>query len=299
MSNLKHIPVLRDEAVLGLAVREDGFYVDATLGFGGYTELLLEQIGSGRVIGIDADKSALDLVEKRLVNQITDGRLILKHSNFRFIEQVLAELRIHSVDGIIADLGLSSMELDDGSRGFSFKDNAPLDMRFDISSDGLTAADIVNSYSQEQLTNLFRDLGDEPFSGRIARVIVEARKKQNISTTIELVNLILSIVPTKFTKKSIHPATRVFQALRMEVNDEIAALHALLSSSLNLLSSSGRLVIVSFHSGEDRIVKNTFREWKSKGFVNILTKKPIVPSEIEISANPRSRSAKLRIIEKI
>jgi 16S rRNA (cytosine1402-N4)-methyltransferase len=299
MSDVKHIPVLRDEAVQGLAIRENGMYVDATLGFGGYTEIIAEQLSSGKVIGIDADKQALDLVEQRLAPQISEGKIILKHSNFRLIEQVLAELRINSVDGIVSDLGLSSMELDDVSRGFSFKDNAQLDMRFDTSSDGLTAAYIVNSYSQEDLANLFRDLGDEPFSGRIARIIVEGRKKKNIDTTTELVNLILSIVPSKFVKKSIHPATRVFQALRMEVNDEIGALNSLLTSSLNLLNSSGRLVIVSFHSGEDRIVKNTFREWKAQGFVNILTKKPITPSEIELGANPRSRSAKLRIIEKI
>jgi 16S rRNA (cytosine1402-N4)-methyltransferase len=299
MSDVKHIPVLRDEAIQGLAIRANGIYVDATLGFGGYTELIAGQLGSGKVIGIDADKSALDLVEQRLSSQISEGKIILKHSNFRLIEQVLSELRINSVDGIVADLGLSSMELDDVSRGFSFKDNAQLDMRFDTSSDAITAADIVNSYSQEDLYNLFRDLGDEPFSGRIARVIVEGRKKKNIATTTELVNLILSIVPSKFLKRSIHPATRVFQALRMEVNDEIGALNSLLASSLNLLNSSGRLVIVSFHSGEDRIVKNIFREWKAQGFVNILTKKPITPSEIELGANPRSRSAKLRIIEKI
>jgi 16S rRNA (cytosine1402-N4)-methyltransferase len=299
MSNVKHIPVLRDEAVQGLAIRENGIYVDTTLGFGGYTKLISEQLGSGKVIGIDADKSAIDLVEQRLSSQISEGKIILKHSNFRFIEQVVAELRINSVDGIVSDLGLSSMELDDPSRGFSFKVEAPLDMRFDASLDGLTAQDIVNSYSKDELTSLFRDLGDEPFAGRISRVIVEARRKKSISTTKELVDLIMSIVPSKFASKSIHPATRVFQALRMEVNDEIGALNSLLASSLNLLNSSGRLVIVSFHSGEDRIVKNTFREWKAQGFVNILTKKPVSPSEIELGANPRSRSAKLRIIEKI
>jgi 16S rRNA (cytosine1402-N4)-methyltransferase len=299
MSELKHIPVLINEAVQGLAIRENGVYVDATVGFGGYTELITGQLTSGKLIGIDADRQALNLVEQRLTSQIAEGKVILKHSNFRFIEQVLAELRVISVDGIVADLGLSSMELDDVSRGFSFKEEAPLDMRFDTSSDGLTADEIVNTYSQDDLTKLFRDLGDEPFSGRIARIIVESRKKQAIKTTTELVNLILSIVPGKFAKKSIHPATRVFQALRMEVNDEIGALNALLASSLNLLNPSGRLAIVSFHSGEDRIVKNVFREWKAQGFVNILTKKPITPSEIELGANPRSRSAKLRIIEKI
>ncbi|MEY2986118.1 MAG: S-adenosyl-methyltransferase MraW [Candidatus Parcubacteria bacterium] len=299
MSELKHIPVLINEAVQGLAIRENGVYVDATVGFGGYTELIAEHLGSGKVIGIDADRQALDLVEQRLASQIAEGKVILKHSNFRLIEQVLAELRVISVDGIVADLGLSSMELDDVSRGFSFKEESPLDMRFDTSSDGLTAEEILNTYSQNELTDLFRDLGDEPFSGRIARVIVESRKTQSIKTTTELVNLILSIVPGKFAKKSIHPATRVFQALRMEVNDEIGALNSLLASSLNLLSSSGRLAVVSFHSGEDRIVKNVFREWRAQGFVNILTKKPITPSEIELGANPRSRSAKLRIIEKI
>lgn len=299
MADLQHIPVLINEAVQDLAIRENGIYVDATLGFGGYTELIAGQLGSGKVIGIDADRQALNLVENRLSTQIAEGKIILKHSNFRFIEQVLAELRIESVDGIVADLGLSSMELDDVSRGFSFKDEAPLDMRFDTSSDGVTATDIVNTYSQDELAELFRNLGDEPFAGRIARVIVENRKKKAIKTTTQLVDIILSIVPSKFAKKSIHPATRVFQALRMEVNDEIGALNSLLASSLNLLNSSGRLAIVSFHSGEDRIVKNTFREWKSQGFVNILTKKPITPSELELGANPRSRSAKLRIIEKI
>lgn len=299
MTELKHIPVLRDEAIQGLAIRENGVYVDATVGFGGYTEIIAEQISSGKIIGIDADKQALDLVEQRLDSQISEGKIILKHSNFKFIEQVLAELRINSVDGIVADLGLSSMELDDESRGFSFAKEAPLDMRFDTSTDSMTAADIVNSYSQDDLAKLFRDLGDEPFSGRIARIIVESRRKKPINTTTELVNLILSIVPSKFASKSIHPATRVFQALRMEVNDEIGALNSLLSSSLNVLNSSGRLAIVSFHSGEDRIVKNTFREWKAQGFVSILTKKPIIPSEIEVASNTRSRSAKLRIIEKI
>lgn len=299
MADLQHISVLINEAVQDLAIRENGIYVDATLGFGGYTELIAGQLGSGKVIGIDADRQALNLVENRLSTQIAEGKIILKHSNFRFIEQVLAELRIESVDGIVADLGLSSMELDDVSRGFSFKDEAPLDMRFDTSSDGVTATDIVNTYSQDELAELFRNLGDEPFAGRIARVIVENRKKKAIKTTTQLVDIILSIVPSKFAKKSIHPATRVFQALRMEVNDEIGALNSLLASSLNLLNSSGRLAIVSFHSGEDRIVKNTFREWKSQGFVNILTKKPITPSELELGANPRSRSAKLRIIEKI
>lgn len=299
MADLQHIPVLINEAVQGLAIRENGIYVDATVGFGGYTELIASQLVSGQVIGIDADRQALNLVENRLFNQINEGKVILKHNNFRFIEQVLAELRINSIDGIVADLGLSSMELDDVSRGFSFKDEADLDMRFDTSSGGVTAADIVNTYSQDDLADLFRSLGDEPFAGRIARVIVENRKKKSIKTTTQLVNIILSIVPSKFAKKSIHPATRVFQALRMEVNDEIGALNSLLTSSLNLLNSSGRLAIVSFHSGEDRIVKNTFREWKIQGFVNILTKKPITPSEIELGANPRSRSAKLRIIEKI
>lgn len=288
-----------NEAVQGLAIRENGIYVDATVGFGGYTELIAGHLGSGRVIGIDADRQALDLVEERLYSQISEGKVVLKHNNFRFIEQVLAELRISSIDGIVADLGLSSMELEDIARGFSFGVEAPLDMRFDNSSDGLTAEDVVNTYSQDDLAGLFRNLGDEPFAGRIARVIVENRKKKSIKTTTQLVDIIMSIVPTKFTKKSIHPATRVFQALRMEVNDEISALNSLLSSSLNLLSSSGRLAIVSFHSGEDRIVKNTFREWKSNGFINILTKKPITPSDIELGANPRSRSAKLRIIEKI
>lgn len=296
MSEFSHIPVLRNEAIEALAIREDGLYIDATVGLGGYTRAIADKVSTGKVIGLDADSHALAIAEESLAEY--GERVILKHSNFRYIERVLGEIGIVAVDGIVADLGLSSMELDDTSRGFSFRENAPLDMRFDIESQDLTAGDIVNTYSQDELTTLFKTLADEPFSGRIARVIVESRKIKKIETTQELADIIVSIVPKKFAKKSIHPATRVFQALRMEVNDEIGALRSLLSSSLPLLNASGRLVIVSFHSGEDRIVKQIFREWREQGWVTILTKKPIVPTDEEIGANPRSRSAKLRIIEK-
>jgi 16S rRNA (cytosine1402-N4)-methyltransferase len=296
MSEFSHIPVLKNEAIEALAIRDNGIYVDATVGLGGYTRAIADKVATGKVIGFDADSRALAIAEESLAEY--GERIILKHSNFRYIERVLGEIDIVAVDGIVADLGLSSMELDDSSRGFSFRENAPLDMRFDIESQDLTAKDIVNTYSQEKLTELFKNLGDEPFSGRIARVIVEARKIKKIETTQELADIIVSIVPKKFAKKSIHPATRVFQALRMEVNDEIGALRSLLSSSLSLLNSTGRLAIVSFHSGEDRIVKQTFREWREQGWVNIITKKPITPTDEEIGANPRSRSAKLRIIEK-
>jgi len=296
MSEFSHIPVLRNEAIEALAIREEGIYIDATVGLGGYTRAIADKVSTGKVIGLDADSHALAIAEESLAEY--GERIILKHSNFRYIERIISEMGIVAVDGIVADLGLSSMELDDTSRGFSFRENAPLDMRFDIESQDLTAGDIVNTYSQDELTTLFKTLADEPFSGRIARVIVESRKIKKIETTQELADIIVSIVPKKFAKKSIHPATRVFQALRMEVNDEIGALKSLLSSSLPLLNASGRLAIVSFHSGEDRIVKQTFREWREQGWVSILTKKPIIPTDEELGANPRSRSAKLRIIEK-
>jgi 16S rRNA (cytosine1402-N4)-methyltransferase len=296
MSEFSHIPVLRNEAIEALAIREEGIYIDATVGLGGYTRAIADKVSTGKVIGLDADSHALAIAEESLAEY--GERIILKHSNFRYIERIISEMGIVAVDGIVADLGLSSMELDDTSRGFSFRENAPLDMRFDIESQDLTAGDIVNTYSQDELTTLFKTLADEPFSGRIARVIVESRKIKKIETTQELADIIVSIVPKKFAKKSIHPATRVFQALRMEVNDEIGALKSLLSSSLPLLNASGRLAIVSFHSGEDRTVKQTFREWREQGWVSILTKKPIIPTDEELGANPRSRSAKLRIIEK-
>lgn len=296
MAEFSHIPVLKDEAIEALAIREDGVYVDATVGLGGYTASIADQLSTGKVIGFDADSKALAIAEEKLAKY--QDKIILKHSNFRYIDRVLGELNITTVDGIVADLGLSSMELDDGSRGFSFREDALLDMRFDIESQEFTAWDIVNTYSQDELTQLFKTLGDEPFSGRIARVIVEARRVKKIETTQELADIIVSIVPKKFAKKSIHPATRVFQALRMEVNDEIGALKSLLSSSFSLLSPTGRLVIVSFHSGEDRIVKQMFRDWYQLGLGTILTKKPIIPTDSEIHLNPRSRSAKLRIIQK-
>lgn len=296
MAEFRHIPVLKHEAIEALAIREDGVYVDATLGLGGYSADIADQLSTGKLIGFDADSKALTIARKKLAEY--GNKIILKHSNFRYIDRVLGELNISTVDGIVADLGVSSMELDDGSRGFSFREDAPLDMRFDVDSQEFTAWDIVNTYSQDELTQLFKILGDEPFSGRIARVIVEARRIKKIDTTQELADIIVSIVPKKFAKKSIHPATRVFQALRMEVNDEIGALKSLLSSSFSLLSSSGRLVIVSFHSGEDRIVKQMFRDWHQLGLGTILTKKPIIPTDSEIHLNPRSRSAKLRIIQK-
>lgn len=296
MQEFTHMSVLKAEAIDSLHIHPDGIYVDATVGLGGYTEAIAQRLQTGKVIGFDADNHALEVAQEALL--LYGDKVVLKQSNFRHIDTALQDEGISAVDGIVADLGVSSLELDDISRGFSFRGEAPLDMRFDINSEGLTAEEIVNTYSQDELTELFKTLGDEPFSGRIARVIVEARRKKNIKTTQELAEIVVSIVPKKFAKKSIHPATRVFQALRMEVNDEIGALRSLLSASLPLLKSSGILVIVSFHSGEDRIVKHMFRDWQQAGLGKILTKKPIVPTETEITLNPRSRSAKLRAIQK-
>ena len=296
MKEFTHISVLKNQAIEALAIQSNGVYVDATVGLGGYTEDIASKLDKGRVIGLDADSDALALAQERL--QVYADKVLLRQANFRLLDRILAELDISSVNGIVADLGVSSMELEDDKRGFSFRSDALLDMRFDQNTQSLTAADIVNTYSQDDLVQIFKNFGDEPFSGRIARVICEARRISKITTTQELVDIIMNIVPAKGKSHRIHPATRVFQALRMEVNDEIGALNSLLENSLQVLQSQGRLVIVSFHSGEDRIVKHTFKNWHQQGLAEILTKKPITPDFEEIAHNPRARSAKMRIITK-
>ena len=287
-----HISVMKEESLAHLSIDADGIYVDATLGLGGHTAAIAEYLDTGKVIGIDTDQEALKIAADRLESVKNKTQLV--QGNFVEIDQIVQNLGYQKVHGILADLGVSSMELDNTDRGFSFQQDGPLDMRMNPLGQELTAADIVNTYSEKDLAELFRKYGDEIFPGRIARVIVEQRRKKELQTTQDLVEIILSVVPQK--RRGIHPATRVFQALRIEVNDELTALEVFIQKSFELLRPGGRLVIISFHSGEDRIVKNSFRALKQQA--KILTKKPLIPSEEEKSINPRSRSAKMRVLEK-
>lgn len=289
-----HISVMKEESLAHLALQSRGIYVDATLGLGGHTSAIAEYLDSGVVIGIDTDQEALKIAQERL--QSVADRTQLVQGNFVEIDQIVHNLGYQKVHGILADLGVSSMELDNPERGFSFQQDGPLDMRMNPDGQELTAADIVNTYTEKDLAELFRKYGDEIFPGRIARVIVEQRRKRELQTTQDLVDIILSVVPRK--RSGIHPATRVFQALRIEVNDELTALEVFIQKSVEILEPGGRLVIISFHSGEDRIVKNMFRTLKQEQKAKILTKKPLLPSDEEISSNPRSRSAKMRVLEK-
>ena len=285
---------MKEESLAHLAIQPSGVYVDATLGLGGHTAAIAAYLASGTVIGIDTDQEALKIASDRLQSVASKTQLV--QGNFVEIDQIVHNLGVQNVDGVLADLGVSSMELDNPERGFSFQQDGPLDMRMNPDGQDLTAADIVNTYTEKDLAELFRKYGDEIFPGRIARVIVEQRRKRELRTTQDLVDIILSVVLQK--RRGIHPATRVFQALRIEVNDELTALEVFIQKSVEILKPGGRLVIISFHSGEDRIVKNIFRTLKQEQKANILTKKPLLPREEEIASNPRSRSAKMRVLEK-
>ena len=301
MSTQRHVSVLGREAVEWLAPRAGGVYVDATFGAGGYSRAILETAGT-RVIGIDRDRTAIaggfDLVDR------SDGRLVLVQDRFSHLAEVCAAQVAQAVDGVVMDVGVSSMQLDQAERGFSFRFNGPLDMR--MGQEGPTAADVVARASESDLANIIYIYGEERNSRRIARAIVAARKETPIATTGALAQIVARVVRAK--PNEIHPATRTFQALRIFVNEELDELHQALSAAERVLRPGGRLVVVSFHSLEDRIVKNFLglRGKVSAGSrhqpeivqaatsFEILTKRPVVPGEAEIAANPRARSAKLR-----
>lgn len=269
--------------------------VDATLGAGGHAAAILERIGpQGRLIGIDRDPDALGIAAKTL-ERYGDKTMIVRE-NYRNISKVLDKLEIEKVDGMLLDLGVSSMQLDTPGRGFSFKADGPLDMRMDPSQK-MTAETIVNRATQKELEDILFQLGEERYSRRIARAICERRELQPITTTGELEKIIFHAVPTGYRHGRIHPATRSFQALRLAVNEELSALEVFLSSSLAYLRKHGRMVVITFHSLEDRIVKHRFREFEKGGSGRILTKKPHEAESSEIETNPRSRSAKLRAFE--
>ena len=307
----KHVSVLLNECIEGLKIKEDGIYVDGTLGGGGHSsEILKELSDEGILIGIDQDKDALKAAGNRLQNY-KNTKFV--HNNFYNIDSILNELEIDKIDGMLMDLGVSSYQLDTGDRGFSYMQDAPLDMR--MNQDNLLSAyEIINNYDENEIYRIIRDYGEEKFAKRIARFIVENREKKSIETTLELVEIIKAAIPAKARREGPHPAKRTFQAIRIEVNSELSILNRAIEDGVNRLNKGGRMAIITFHSLEDRIVKNKFKELATactcpKEFpicvcggqakVKIISRKAIEPSKEEVEVNPRSRSAKLRVIERL
>ena len=299
-----HKPVL-------LNIRPDGIYVDGTLGRAGHSREIVRRLAGGRLICIDRDQAALDAAPERMAGYM--DKVTLVHSNFGEIADVLGKLGVTGADGMLFDLGVSSPQLDDGSRGFSYLQDAPLDMRMDQSA-SRTACDVVNGWSQEELKRILWQYGEERYAGLIAAALVRAREKEPIRTTGQLAELIRQAMPAKARREKQHPAKRSFQAIRIAVNDELGEVERMLEHVLDLLNPGGRLAVISFHSLEDRLVKTAFAQWAKgctcppdfpvcvcgkKPRVRLIGKRPIVAGEAELEENPRSRSAKLRIAEKL
>lgn len=306
----KHVSIMLKECIEGLKVNPNGIYVDGTLGGGGHTFKLLQLIDRGKVIGIDQDTDALEAAGKRL--SIFEDKFVAVHSNYSAIKEVLENLEIETIDGFLLDLGVSSFQLDEAERGFSYMNDGKLDMRMN-QNDEFSAYDVVNTYSERELTEIIREYGEENWANRIAKFIVEARTEKAIETTFELVDIIKRAIPASARKDGPHPAKRTFQAIRIEVNNELKIIEKAIEDAVSVMNKGGRVAIITFHSLEDRIVKNTFRRLATgctcppefpvcvcgeKPKVKIITRKPILPSELEIEENPRARSAKLRIAEK-
>jgi len=288
-----HIPVLLKEAIKVLNPKPKEVFIDATFGDGGHaTEILKKILPGGKLLAIDWDKDAVEKAKKSEIFQKPE--IIIVNENYANLPEIVKKLRFPKADGLIVDLGFSTGQLESG-RGFSFLKNEPLDMRFAKNND-LTAAEVINSFSEKDLADIFFKYGEEKFSRRIAKEIYKERKRKRILTTLELSEIIKRAVPENYERKRIHPATRVFQALRIYVNFELENLKTLLSGMKNVLNPGGRVAIISFHSLEDRIVKNYFKELEKEKKAQILTKKPIIASEEEVKNNPKSRSAKLRAI---
>ncbi len=290
----QHTPVMPNEVLSGLAVRPGMTVLDGTVGLGGHAELLAQAAGpEGRLIGLDRDPEALSLARERLGS--VPAPFTLVHARYSELQRVLADLGIPAVDRILLDIGVSSLQLDRPERGFGFRHDAPLDMRMDP-GEAQTAADLLATFPEEELARIFRTYGEERFAGRIAKRIAEERRDGPITTTAELAGLVERVVPRR---GRIHPATRVFQALRIVVNDELGELERGLSAAAGALRPAGRLAVIAFHSLEDRIVKTAFRTWAGEGRVRLLPRKCIKPAREECLANPRSRSARLRVLERI
>ena len=311
MSEFHHVSVLLDECIDALAIRPDGIYVDGTLGGAGHSSQIAKRLTTGRLIGIDRDPVALKAAGERLAPY--GDRVTLVHSNFCDIAKVLEDLGIEGVDGILLDLGVSSPQLDDAGRGFSYMADAPLDMRMN-SEDTLDAYMVVNSWSQEELKRIFFEYGEERYAPQIAVAICRRRAEKPIETTLELVDVIRSAMPPAALREKQHPAKRTFQAIRIAVNDELGSVEQVMRDAIPCLNEGGRLAIITFHSLEDRIVKNGMVA-ASKGCtcppsfpvcvcgkkpkVKLVTRKPIVSGDEELERNPRARSAKLRVCEKL
>ncbi len=292
-----HIPVMPAQALEILSLPQGGVAVDGTLGMAGHALLMAKALGPhGHLIGIDRDGASLKIAQNNL--GFLGLKVDLLQGNFSSLDKILAGLEVSAVDGILLDLGISSFQLDDQDRGFAFRTEGPLDMRMDRASKGQTAADLVNSLKEEQLEKIIFEFGEERFARRIAAFIAMNRAKAKITNTKELADIILRALPKGYTRGRIHPATRTFQALRIVVNDELGELEKGLENCFKLLKKGGRLCVISFHSLEDRIVKNKFKFWASGQEGIILTKRPLTASNEESSANPRSRSAKMRGIER-
>ncbi|MEI6437603.1 MAG: 16S rRNA (cytosine(1402)-N(4))-methyltransferase RsmH [Candidatus Omnitrophota bacterium] len=294
---LGHIPVMSREVLEMLRLGPGMTVVDGTLGLGGHSLLMSDMIGrSGRLIGIDQDDRAIGMATDRLKG--FSGRLDIVKNNFRNIEAVLEGLGVKTVDAVLLDLGVSSIQLDDPLRGFSFRRDGPLDMRMDTGAE-VSAFDIVNTFSEEELARILWQYGEERFSRRIARNIVKARAASPIETTTALAGIVMRSLPYKQSRDGAHPATRSFQGIRIAVNQELVVLESVLGVALGRLSQKGRMCVISFHSLEDRIVKERFRSFAQSGSAAVLTKKPLRPSPQEEEANPRSRSARLRALERV
>ena len=311
MSEFHHVSVLLQECIDGLAIKPDGIYVDGTLGGAGHSSQIAKRLTTGRLIGIDRDPVALKAAGERL--KPYEDRVTLVHSNFCDMAQVLEELNIPGVDGILLDLGVSSPQLDDGARGFSYMADAPLDMRMN-SQDTLSAHEVVNTWPQEELKRILYTYGEERYAPQIASAICRRRAEKPIETTLELVDIIRSAMPPAALREKQHPAKRSFQAIRIAVNDELGAVEKIMKDAVELLNPGGRLAIITFHSLEDRIVKNGMAD-AAKGCtcppnfpvcvcgkkpkVKLISRKPIISGEEELERNPRARSAKLRVCEKL
>lgn len=311
MTEFHHVSVLLEECIQALCIKPDGTYVDGTLGGAGHSSQIVQRLITGRLIGIDRDPKALKAASERLAPY--SDRVTLVHSNFSRVDQVLDELGIDGVDGILLDLGVSSPQLDEAERGFSYMADAPLDMRMN-SQDTLTAYEVVNLWPREELRRILYEYGEERYAPQIASAIDRRRAERPIETTLELVDVIRSAMPPQALREKQHPAKRSFQAIRIAVNDELGAVSRVMDAAISKLNSGGRLAIITFHSLEDRIVKNAMAS-AAKGCtcppefpvcvcgktprVKLVSKKPIVSSEEELQRNPRARSAKLRVCEKI
>lgn len=305
-----HKSVLLDESIAGLNIKEDGIYVDCTLGGGGHTEEILKRASNGKVIGIDQDDYAIEKAKNKLKNY---KNFIPVMNNFSNIDEILDELNIEKIDGIIFDLGVSSFQLDIPERGFSYNHDMPLDMRMD-KSQTTTARHIVNGYEENELSRILYDYGEEKWAARIAKFIVQEREHEFIETTGQLVTIIKKAIPKQVRQEGSHPAKKTFQAIRIEVNRELEILDNTVKSSVERLNSGGRICVITFHSLEDRIIKNAFVDLNKdcicppefpkcmcdhRRKLKIITRKPIIPSEDELTENRRAHSAKLRIGERV